>query len=245
VIGRRAFLIAAGGTLLAGRVQAWAQGQTNFRARSGAADRLVEEFAHATGVSDFSVVVMRGERQLYERYMGAFGPSTTLNIASASKWLVGATAMSLVAEKRLRLDEPVGAYVPGLPADYADLRLDQLLSYTAGLASLQQAVDIVQPRYISLTRSAQLAARAPLASTPGTQFDYGGANLQFIGAADEQVTGRRWQAVFDERIAGPLGMRETLWGRGFLRPRRWNLPANPLLQGAPGRPWATTPHFSL
>ena len=49
---------------------------------------------------------------------------------------------------------------------------------------------------ISLTRSAQLAAREPLASPPGTQFDYGGANLQFLGAAAEQVTSQRQAASF-------------------------------------------------
>lgn len=232
MIERRAFLIAAGAGLLAAREPVWAQGRTDLPAsRTGSADRLVEEFALASGVSDFSVVILRGETRLYARHMGGFGPDTTLPVASASKWLAGATAMSLVAEGRLKLNAPIGTYVPGLAPDYADLRLDQLLSFTAGLPSLEERVEIRQPRFITLTRSAQLAAREPLISEPGTQFDYGGANLQFIGAAVEQVTGRSWQAVFDERIAGPLGMRNTLWGRAFLLPRRWNLPANPLLQG--------------
>mgnify|MGYP006207355563 CR=1 FL=1 len=86
---------------------------------------------------------------------------------------------------------------------YGALRLSQLLSYTAGLPSLTKFVEFKQPPSISLTRSAQLAAEVPLASSPGTQFDYGGANLQFLGAAAEQVTGKRWQEIFDERIAAP------------------------------------------
>jgi len=240
-IGRRVFLARASAALLFGAASpaAFAQDRGAGRgeagstsaARSGAADELVEAFSRASGVADLSVAVMRGQAQLYQRHFGTFGPETILNIASASKWLVGATAMALVAEGRLKLDAPISAYVPGLPPDHARLRLDQLLSFTAGLASLKEALDIRQPRFISLTRSAQMAASAPLASTPGTQFDYGGANLQFIGAAVEEVTGMRWQAVFDARIGAPLGMRNTLWGRAFWPPARALLPANPLLQG--------------
>ncbi|MGB0086896.1 MAG: serine hydrolase domain-containing protein [Rhodomicrobiaceae bacterium] len=240
MIERRRFLTAAGAALLAGCAPALALGGEGGRneaeaspapVRDSRADRLVEAFSRTTGVRDCSVLVMRGETRLYQRHMGRYGPGTVINIASASKWFAGATAMALVAAGRLRLDAAISAYVPGLPPDYARLRLDQLLSFTAGLPSLKAAVDIRQPRFISLTRSAQLAAREPLASEPGTQFDYGGPNLQFIGAAVEEVTGMRWQAAFDAQIANPLGMRDTLWSRLFWPPRRSALPANPLLQG--------------
>lgn len=250
-IRRRAFLARASAALLIGAVpgRAFAQDRGADRgkasstpaARSGEANELVEVFRRATGVADLSVAVMRGESPLYQRHLGTFGPETTINIASASKWLVGATAMALVAEGRLKLDAPISAYVPGLPTDHARLRFDQLLSFTAGLPSLREALDIRQPRFISLTRSAQMVASMPLASAPGTQFDYGGANLQFIGAAVEEVTGMRWQAVFDARIGAPLGMRNTLWGRAFWPPARAFLPANPLLQGGA---WTTLDDYA-
>lgn len=249
-VARRTFLARAGAALLIGSAPARAFGldrraeQIEDASRSvgtGTADRLLEEFTRASRVTDLSVSVMRGETPLYQRYFGTFEPDTIINIASASKWLAGATAMALVAEGRLKLDASISTYVPELPPDYAQLRLDQLLSFTAGLPSLKEALDIRQPRFISLTRSAQLAAREPLASMPGTQFDYGGANLQFIGAAVEEVTGMRWQAVFDSRIGAPLGMRNTLWGRGFWSPRRALLPANPLLQGGA---WTTIDDYA-
>ena len=250
-IARRVFLARASAALLIGAAPAGAFTQNRRTGRTdagatlpadlGEADSLAEAFSHASGIADLSIVVMRGESRLYQRHFGTFGPETTLNIASASKWLVGATAMALVAEGRLKLDAPISAYVPGLPPDHARLRLDQLLSFTAGLPSLKDALDIRQPRFISLTRSAQMAASAPLASAPGTQFDYGGANLQFIGAAVEEVTGMRWQAVFDARIGAPLGMRNTLWGRAFWPPARASLLANPLLQGGA---WTTVDDYA-
>jgi len=195
------------------------------------ADEAAARFGAATGIRDYSVVVMRGEQLLYIHHAGSHGEATRLPIASASKWMVGATIMALVDEGLLDLEAPISRYVPDLPEDYGALRLSQLLSYTAGLPSLAKFVEFKQPETISLMRSAQLAARTPLASAPGTQFDYGGANLQFLGAAAEQVTGKRWQAIFDERIGKPLGMRATLWGGIRAEPRPDALPANPMLQG--------------
>ena len=195
------------------------------------ADQAAARFGAATGIEDYSLVVMRGEEILYIHHAGSHGATTRLPIASASKWMVGATIMTLVDEGLLDLEAPISRYVPDLPEDYGSLRLSQLLSYTAGLPSLAKFVEFRQPETISLTRSAQLAAREPLASTPGTQFDYGGANLQFLGAAAEQVTGKRWQTIFDERIGRPLGMASTLWGGIRAEPQAARLPSNPMLQG--------------
>ena len=191
----------------------------------------IARFREKTGVKDFSVLVMRGEDVLLLRHEGRFEASTQIAIASSSKWMVGATIMALVDEGLLDLDAPIGRYVADLPPDYARLPLAQLLSYTAGLPSLAKFVEFKQPPTIPLAESARLAAREPLISKPGTQFDYGGANLQFLGAAAEKVTGQSWQQVFDDRIARPLGMTNTLWGGTFARPTRTTLPNNPMLQG--------------
>lgn len=205
------------------------------------ADAAIAAFARSSGVEQFTVVVMRGDDKLLNHHHGGFDDRTQLPIASASKWLVGATIMSLVDDGLLDLEAPISRYVPDLPPEYGALRLSQLLSYTAGLPSLMKFVEFKQPPSISLTRSAQLAAEVPLASRPGTQFDYGGANLQFLGAAAEQVTGKRWQQIFDERIAAPTGMANTLWGGAFQAPARDNVPANPMLQGGA---WTTANDYA-
>lgn len=195
------------------------------------ADALVKQFLGATGLADCSVAVMRGETTLYERYMGAYGPRTQVPIASASKWMVGATIMSLVDEGRLRLEAPVSTYLPELPPAYGALRLDQLMSYTAGLPGLRDFIELRQPANISLLESAMMAARAPLVAAPGVRFDYGGPNLQFVGAAAERVSGMSWHELFRQRISRPLGMTSTLWGRVRQAPDPAAPVRNPVLQG--------------
>lgn len=215
---------------------------TPLRSRVPAdADKLVDAFVLATGIADLSIAVLRGEKILYLHHRGNFTDDTQIPIASSSKWMAGATIMALVDKGLLRLDAHIAQYVPGLSADYGALRLDQLLSYTAGLPGLMNFVEFKQPADISLTESAQRASREPLASQPGTQFDYGGANLQFVGAAAEQVTKRPWQAIFDTELAQPLGMRATWWGGSFERPDRAAPPTNPMLQGGA---WTTLSDYA-
>lgn len=214
-----------------GRAAAPPQTDLPAASESRAGRDAITRFSEQARVADFSVLVMRGEDVLLLRHEGSFDASTQIPIASSSKWMVGATIMSLVDAGLLDLEAPISRYVDGLSSEYADLRLSQLLSYTAGLSSLVKFIEFKQPPTISLAESARLAAREPLASKPGSQFDYGGANLQFLGAAAEKVTGQSWQQLFDERIAVPLGMSKTLWGGTFARPTRASLPSNPMLQG--------------
>lgn len=218
-----------------------AAGAAQAAGRQAAAEALLARFRADTGLADVSTVVMRGEETLYVAYSGAYGPETVVPIASSSKWMFGALVMSLVDEGRLCLDAPIGTYLPDLPRDYAALRLDALMSYTAGLVGLQEMLELRQPADISLLQSARLAARTPLAHPPGVRFDYGGPNFQFVGAAAEQVTGRTWHALFQDRIAGPLAMDATRWGRLRNPPDPRSPPANPVLQAGV---WTTLPDYA-
>jgi CubicO group peptidase (beta-lactamase class C family) len=196
----------------------------------GDADRLVEKFRTDAGVPDVSLSVMRGDQTLYSGYFGTYRAGTIVPLASASKWVAGAVIMALVDRGLLRLDAPISTYVDGLPAVYGVLRLEQLMSYTAGLPGLMRFIEFKQPPTLTLAQSAQQAAQQPLATTPGSQFDYGGPNLQFLGAAAERVTGKPWQQIFMECLGTPIGMRSSLWGGLLKQPRADHLDSNPMLQ---------------
>ena len=194
------------------------------------ADRLVEKFRTDAGVPDVSLSVMRGEETLYSGYFGTYREGTIVPLASASKWVAGSVIMALVDRGMLHLDAPISTYVEGLPETYGALRLDRLMSYTAGLPSLMRFTEFKQPPTLTLAQSAQQAAQQPLATTPGTQFDYGGPNLQFLGAAAERVAGKPWQQIFVDCVGAPLEMRSSLWGGLFKQPKAGSLDSNPMLQ---------------
>lgn len=228
--------------LMSGLVTALGAGGARASARREAeADALFARFRAETGLADASTAVMRGEETLYVRYAGGYSAETQVPIASSSKWMCGALIMSLVDDGLLRLDAPIGTYLPELPEAYRPLRLDALLSYTAGLVGLRELLELRQPPGISLLESALSAARTPLAHPPGAQFEYGGPNFQLVGAAAERVTGKSWHELFNRRIAEPLGMTSTAWGRLRVPPDPRAPVANPVLQAGA---WTTLPDYS-
>lgn len=204
-------------------------------------DAAIARYREVTGVSSLSVRVFRGAATLYSGDFGDYRADTQICIASASKWLVGAVLAAQIDKRLIALEDPVGRFVEGLPTPYAGLSIGRLASFTAGLPGLERFAEFRQPQDIPLAESARLAARIPLASQPGTRFDYGGANLQFVGAAVEAVTGKSWHVVFAEDIAAPLGMANTLWGRMADPPDRARAVRNPILQAGA---WTTANDYA-
>jgi CubicO group peptidase (beta-lactamase class C family) len=137
-------------------------------------DAAAAAFAAGAGVRDFSVIIMRGEANLYRRDFGAYTPDTVLPIASATKWMTGALVMTLVDDGKLTLDDRLDRHLSALPPAYAELTLRQLLSYTAGTAALTDgAADLRLDRRLSFADAAAELARKPLVARPGESFAYG------------------------------------------------------------------------
>lgn len=102
--------------------------------------------------------------------------------------------------------------------DFADIRLEQLLTHTAGLVS-----DVtLAPSWAGLRDSAQplpeqraLLARelmqiAPEA--PAEQFLYSNASYIVAGAMLERVTGEVWEDLITQKVFQPLGMTDMGFG---------------------------------
>jgi len=183
------------------------------------------------GVAGVTVMVFLRGQMLYRVDQGAIARDAELPVASASKWMAAALVMSVVDEGKLSLDEPIGKRLPEFTGDAAAITLRQLLSFTSGQGGLRGLVDVRQDPGLSLAESARQIAAIPLQDKPGTIFKYGSPALQVAGALVEQATGKTWAQLFDERIAGPLGMAHTRW----TNPLRPDMPPsaihNPNLQG--------------
>jgi len=152
------------------------------------------------------VWIAQGDKVLYERCFGKFSPDTEVYIASAGKWLVSATILSLVDEGKLSLDDTVEKWLPefrGDPKGKATIR--QLLSHTSGFPAYQpdgNHRDDYQTTAESVTHLLPLPQHYP----PGSHFEYGGLAMQVAGRMAEVATGEDWETLFRQRIGQPLGM---------------------------------------
>jgi len=134
-------------------------------------------------------------------------------IASMTKSVNGAAVMVLVDEGKLALDAPASKWLPELDkvkladgsAPEKPITLRMLLSHTAGIAfPPRKATDGA----ISLKAYVATLVRAPLAFQPGSSYEYG-FGPTVAGRIIEIVSGMEYAEFLQQRLFGPLGMKDT------------------------------------
>lgn len=159
-------------------------------------------------------------------------------IYSMTKPIASVAVLMLMEEGRLSLDDPVSRFLP----EFANLRrfsggtadapmlvppatpltLRHLLTHASGFAvnagSNPEAARLFERADLhasaSLSEFTRKLAAVPLADEPGTRFAYDGANTETLARVVEVVSGRPFPDFLQERILGPLRMRDT----GFVVP---------------------------
>lgn len=137
-------------------------------------------------------------------------PRHRFRVASHSKTFTAAAVLKLREQGRWRLDDPVGAYVPGLHADVAQGTLAQLLSHSAGL--VRDGADSGQwSDRRPFLNEAEL--RADLASSPvlpaNARFKYSNHGFGLLGLAIASVTGEPYADWVAREIVAASGLTET------------------------------------
>ncbi|GAB7150455.1 hypothetical protein LRC537489_37030 [Mycobacterium riyadhense] len=189
-----------------------------------------------------TVVWQRGKllqvNEIGYRDVGAGLPmtrDTLFRIASMTKPVTVAAAMSLVDEGKLALCDPIAHWVPELAAvavlDDPDGPLDRtqpaqrailiedLLTHTSGLAYGFSVSGPISRAYMRLPFDegsdawlTELAA-LPLVHQPGDRVTYSHAT-DVLGVIVSRIEDKPFYRVLDERVLGPAGMTDT----GFFVP---------------------------
>lgn len=142
--------------------------------------------------------------------------NTVFRIASMTKSFTAAVVLLLRDEGRVRLDDPVAAYVPELAAwmppfgDVGPVTVRQLLTMSAGLSTDDPWGDRQQG--LPLDRFAELLAAGPtFAWPPGTAFDYSNLGYGILGRVVTNVAGAEYREVVRDRLLVPLGMTSSVF----------------------------------
>jgi CubicO group peptidase (beta-lactamase class C family) len=180
-------------------------------------DQLFADFAGA--VPGASATVLRdGTAQI----AAAFGqadleqriPTTTATnyrLASVSKQFTAMAALSLAAEGRLALSDPLARWFAGAPPRWRQITIEHLLTHTSGLLDYE---DLIPPDTTAQLRDHDVLdlvrPRGDGYHAPGTAFRYSNTGYCLLALIVEQVAGRPFAAVLHERIFAPLEMTGTL-----------------------------------
>jgi CubicO group peptidase (beta-lactamase class C family) len=144
-----------------------------------------------------------------------FTPQSRVRIASCSKWLSAALTMTLVDEGKLSVDDSIGKYLP-IFSQYGKgaIKVSDCLSHLTGIkqAELKESIQSMMA-YHSMDEAMLGLAQQPMEGTPGKTFHYGNAGLQICAAITEKIAQKDFETLFAERIAKPLNMQHTDFGK--------------------------------
>jgi CubicO group peptidase (beta-lactamase class C family) len=162
---------------------------------------------------------------------------TIFRLYSMSKPITSVTAMMLVEDGKLSLDDPVSKYIPAFadvkvgvekrdqdgkpvlvrePLDLP-ITIEDLLRHTSGLTYGFYGDSAVRKLYASSdlfegdfdnAEFAERLARLPLAEQPGTLWNYG-HSTDVLGRVIEVVSGQSLFQFEKQRLLDPLGMTDT------------------------------------
>lgn len=155
-------------------------------------------------------------RQDQDADTGDYTTATRQPIASCSKWLSAALVMTFVDEGTLKLTDTIGKYLPILSKNgKGGITISQCLSHTTGIKAPELKENLKEMKtYDNMEGAIAAIATLPIEGKPGTVFHYSNTGLQIAGAVLEKISGKSFDALFAERIAQPLGMKDTDFGKG-------------------------------
>ncbi|NYF90540.1 serine hydrolase domain-containing protein [Tunturiibacter empetritectus] len=193
---------------------AWAQSLLPAATATGI-DAAAAEVLKSTGVPSASVAVVQGGKIAYVKAYGKARlepvmlaePGMQYSIGSVSKQFTAAIILLLVQDGKVKLDDPVGKYLPELTRAN-EVTVRQVLSMTSGYQDfwpedyvMTSMMQPATPQHIL-----DVWAKKPLDFEPGTKWQYSNTNYVIAGRIAEVVAGKPLIDQLQERIFRPLKM---------------------------------------
>jgi len=182
-------------------------------------DRIAAQVLEQTGVPSASLAVVQHGKLAYTHAYGKARldpatpatPEMRYSIGSISKQFTAAAILLLQEDGKLKLDDAVGKYVPGLTRGN-EVTIRQILSHTSGYQDYWPEDYVMTPMLQAETAQQIIDTwgKKALDFEPGTQWQYSNTNYVIAGRIVEAVTGAPLMDMLTQRIFRPLGMK-SVW----------------------------------
>jgi CubicO group peptidase (beta-lactamase class C family) len=148
-------------------------------------------------------------RYTYEQDSRPVTPSTLFDLASLTKVVATTSAvMKLVEDGRLKLDDPVGNFIPAFTrGEKQAVTLRHLLTHRSGLPPFRRFYDFCLDAVAALDS----VYATPLVARPGDTTIYSDLGMIVLGKVVEHAAGMPLDAYFDREFLRPLRMGSTMF----------------------------------
>ncbi len=164
-------------------------------------------------------------------------PDARMRLESVSKLWTATLVLQLAGEGRLKLDDTVDRWLPGM-LPYGDrFTIHELLNHTSGLVdnndiahdplhaiglvkdvTLRTQLEKLYARYSNDPNTTfsplvwiRFAAALPLLAEPGTQYHYSNIGYEILGLIATRAGGKPLGTLYADRIAKPLGLKSVAY----------------------------------
>ena len=189
--------------------------------RSGLLDETVPEAMKSAGIPGAMVGIWSRNGD----YVKAFGVADTATgspmrtdfysrIGSVTKTFTATAVLKLVDAGAIGLDDPIAAYLEGVPNGEA-ITVRQLLTMSSGLTDYTKIPGFEEflfadpRREFPPTELLDLAFTAPAQFPPGERFEYSNTNYILLGLLVERIGGKPLAEYLTENILSPLSLDNT------------------------------------
>jgi len=162
-----------------------------------------------------SLLVVRDDALVFERYYNGSDASHSNNIHSASKSILSAVFGIALADGTIAsLDAPLADYLPEYIAagsDTAEITLRHVLTMSSGLEWTEDDTEysVIEPS----DDWVEAILGQPMTGTPGVDFNYSSGMSHVLSAVLTRATGTSTCAYAHEKLLAPLGIGAEHWGR--------------------------------
>jgi len=171
-----------------------------------------------------AVLVARDDQVLLSRAWGSADlewdvpntPDAKFRLGSVTKQFTAAAILLLEEDGRLRIEDPVSMYLPDALEAWANVTLFHLLTHSSGIPNFTSF-----PEYETWKLSPSPAETTvsrfrdkPLEFAPGERMSYSNSGYVLLGLLVEKVGRRSYADFLQQRLFGPLEMRDTGYDSG-------------------------------
>jgi len=182
--------------------------------------RELIRFQRESPAPSVTAALFRGDELLWTESVGladvetgrAATPDSQYAIASITKTFVARAILMLRDEGKLKLDDPLGVYVP--EADREGVTIRRALAHSSGVqretpGEVWESLDFPdRERLLAEMNDAEQVLE------PGRQWHYSNLVYALLGQVIERAAGVPPEQFVNERILRPLGLERTTWGPG-------------------------------
>ncbi|MFB7473592.1 serine hydrolase domain-containing protein [Kitasatospora sp. NPDC056184] len=190
-------------------------------------DAAIQRVMRQAGIPGVQVGLWMPGRGAYLRAFGVADKETgapmtdrmTVRIGSVTKTFTATAVLQLVDEGLVGLDDPIAAYLDGVPGG-EEIRVRDLLDMRSGLPDYTEDTDFIAAflddpqRVFTPEELLPYAYRHDNEFTPGERFRYSNTNYLLLGRLVERVSGRSLEDFVQGRVIAPSGLRRTVFPHG-------------------------------